>query len=126
MPAFIPPPPSQAQVASEFVASLFAGSNQVLQGFAFAVAGFIKRVWEPSGTSTALILAEMGTEGAKVFQESADAVAYLWQRDARRSEFLAACESVGLEVQTVDGLPVFPAILPVTIAQDGTVTLTEA
>lgn len=116
---------SQQRVAAEFVSSLISGSNQTLMSFALAAATYIKGLWQPGGTTTQHILLELGTEAADAFDESEDAVAYLWSKPKRRADFQSACAQVGLELTEVNGLPVFPAILPVIVHEDGSVTLTQ-
>jgi len=113
------------QVAQEIVDTLVNCVNQALAGFIAALVWSLKRTWEPSGCTPQEVLAAMDTRGAALFAQSADAVAYLWADEARRTEFLAECEAQGLELTIVEGLPVFPARQATTSNPDGTVTLTN-
>jgi hypothetical protein len=112
-------------IAESIVNALVTRVNGALEEFITALVWSLKRTWEPEGCTTAQVLAAMDTRGAALFEQSAAAVAYLWADDARRAEFIAACEREGLELNIVEGLPVFPARQDTTSHDDGTVTLTN-
>lgn len=120
-----PPIEASEQIAQNITSTLVTRVNGALEEFVAALVWSLKRTWQPEGCTTAQVLAAMDTRGAALFEQSAAAVAYLWADDARRAEFVAACEREGLELTIVDGLPVFPARQDTTSHADGTVTLTN-
>jgi len=120
-----PPIEASEQIAQSITSTLVARVNGALEEFIAALVWSLKRTWQPEGCTTAQVLAAMDTRGAALFEQSAAAVAYLWADDARRAEFIAACEREGLELTIVEGLPVFPARQATTSHEDGTVTLTN-
>lgn len=111
------------QVAQEIVNTMIERVNGALDAFIQALVWSLKRTWQPEGCTPAQVLAAMDTRGAALFAQSAAAVGYLWSDDARRAEFIAACAAQGLELQIVNGLPVFPARQATTSNLDGTVTI---
>jgi len=113
------------QVAAAIVDTMIERVNGALAAFIQALVWSLKKTWQPEGCTPQEVLAAMDTRGAALFAQSADAVAYLWADDARRTEFLAECAGQGLELTIVEGLPVFPARQATTSNPDGTVTLTN-
>jgi hypothetical protein len=111
-------------IAADIVKTLVTRVNNALDQFNTALVWSLKRTWQPEGCTPAQVLSAMDTKGNALFEQSSAAVAYLWADSARRAEFIKACESEGLELTIVDGLPVFPARLDTTSHADGTVTIT--
>ena len=120
-----PPIEASEQIAQNITSTLITRVNGALEEFIAALVWSLKRTWQPEGCTTAQVLAAMETRGAALFEQSAAAVSYLWADDARRAEFIQACEREGLELNIVEGLPVFPARQDTTSHDDGTVTLTN-
>jgi hypothetical protein len=126
MPLITTPPVEESEKIAQSIAdTLVTRVNRALDEFINTLVWSLKRTWQPEGCTTAQVLAAMDTRGAALFEQSAAAVAYLWADDARRAEFIAACEREGLELNIVEGLPVFPARQDTTSHDDGTVTLTN-
>lgn len=111
------------KVAQEIVETMIKRVNNALDEFIAALVWSLDRTWQPDGCTPAQVLAAMDARGAALFAQSAAAVPYLWADEARRAEFVAACEAQGLELQIVNGLPVFPARQATTSHSDGTVTI---
>jgi hypothetical protein len=120
-----PPIEASEAIAESIVNALITRVNGALEEFIAALVWSLKRTWQPEGCTAAQVLSAMDTRGAALFEQSAAAVAYLWADDARRAEFIAACEREALQLDIVDGLPVFPSRLATTSHADGTVTLTN-
>lgn len=126
MPLITTPPVEESEKIAQSIAdTLVTRVNRALDEFINTLVWSLKRTWQPEGCTTAQVLSAMDTRGAVLFEQSADAVAYLWADDARRAEFIAACEREGLELTIVEGLPVFPARQATTSHADGTVTLND-
>jgi hypothetical protein len=120
-----PPIEASEEIAQRIGNTLVARVNGALEEFIAALVWSLKRTWQPEGCTAAQVLSAMDTRGGALFEQSAAAVAYLWADNARRAEFIAACEREGLELNVVDGLPVFPARQDTTSHDDGTVTLND-
>jgi len=125
MPIITTPPIEESEkIAHNITDTLVTRVNGALEEFIATLVWSLKRTWQPEGCTAAQVLAAMDTRGAALFDQSAAAVAYLWADDARRAEFIAACEREGLELSIVDGLPFFPALQATTSHTNGTVTIT--
>jgi hypothetical protein len=110
-------------LAEEIVTTMITRVNAALAEFTSSLAWSLARTWQPDGCTPQQVIAAMGINGGALFAQSAAAVAYLWADADRRAEFLVACQAHNLEVQVVEGLPVFPARQATTTSPDGTVTL---
>lgn len=103
-----------------------------------AIIATLKGLWCPNGTTTALMLAALGTRAVPLFEHHAAAVAELWGDAQKRLAFITlafqhyvrvtadnASKPVFEKIIKVRGQPdtYVPIMLPYTPHQDGTITL---